>query len=232
MTRPAGVKAVNNPLPAADAADPEGLEQARGNVTLTIRTLDRVVSLEDYEDFARAFAGIAKASATWTWSGQQRIVVLTVAGVDGAAVTSGGTLYDHLRGAIARASEPFVSLKLYSYAPVYFQLSGSATVMPDRNPDDVGAAVEAALRNAFSFATRAFGQPVRYSEVVATIQNVPGVQDVVVTQLSRNDSPPATTGNLPPADLPAAMPRAGSDAIFPAELLTLDPRPLGLTVTQ
>jgi hypothetical protein len=105
-------------------------------------------------------------------------------------------------------------------------------VLPDRYPDDVSAAVEAALRHAFSFATRAFGQPVRYSEVVATIQNVPGVQDVSVTQLFRGDSTPAATGGLPPPDLPAAMPRGGSDQIFPAELLTLDPRPLGLTVTQ
>jgi hypothetical protein len=232
MTRPAGVKAVNNPLAAADAADPEGLEQARDNVTLTIRTLDRVVSLEDYEDFARAFAGIAKATATWTWSGQQRIVVLTVAGVAGAAVERGATLYDNLRSAIARASEPFVSLQLFSYAPVYFQLSGSVTVMADRNPDDIATAVEAALRNAFSFAKRAFGQPVRYSEVVATIQNVPGVQDVSVSKLFRADSPAAATGGLPPADLPAAMPRAGSEQIFAAELLTLDPRPLGLTVTK
>jgi predicted phage baseplate assembly protein len=232
MIRPAGVKAVNNPLPAADAADPEGLEQARDNVTLTIRTLDRVVSLQDYADFARAFAGIAKATATWTWSGQQRIVLLTVAGSDGATVDRGGTLYDNLRSAITQASEPFVSLQLMSYAPGFFQLSGSVTVLADHNLNDVAAAVETALRNTFSFAQRAFGQPVRYSEVVATIQNVPGVQDVAVSQLFRSDSSPAAAGDLPPADLPAALPRAGGDEIFAAELLTLDPRPLGLTVTQ
>jgi hypothetical protein len=232
MTRPAGVKAVNNPLPAADAADPEGLEQARDNVTLTIRTLDRVVSLQDYADFARAFAGIGKAAVTWTWSGQQRIVLLTVAGVDGATVARGGTLYDNLRSAIAQAAEPFVSLQLLSYSPAYFQLSGSVTVMPDHNQDDVAAAVETVLRETFSFAARAFGQPVRYSEVVAAIQKVPGVQDVSVSQLFRSDASSVKTDSLPPADLPAAMPRAGGDEIFAAELLTLDPRPLGLTVTQ
>ena len=46
-------------------------------------TLGRIVSLEDYEDFARAFAGIEKALATWMWSGEKRGVFVTVAGAKG-----------------------------------------------------------------------------------------------------------------------------------------------------
>ncbi len=71
--RPLGVRGVINPLAAVDSADPETLDDARQNATLTIRTLGRIVSMKDYEDFARAFAGISKALATWSWNGERRI---------------------------------------------------------------------------------------------------------------------------------------------------------------
>ena len=69
LTRPLGVKGAINPMDAEGAADREALDDARQNAPLTVLTLDRAVSLKDYEDFARAFSGIAKALATWTWDG-------------------------------------------------------------------------------------------------------------------------------------------------------------------
>ena len=66
LTRPLGVKGAINPMDAEGAADREALDDARQNVPLTVLTLDRAVSLKDYEDFSRGFSGIAKALATWT----------------------------------------------------------------------------------------------------------------------------------------------------------------------
>ena len=40
--------------------DPESRDQARRNAPLTVKTLDRIVSLTDFEDFARAFSGIGR----------------------------------------------------------------------------------------------------------------------------------------------------------------------------
>ena len=86
MTRPLGVKGVTNPLAPSGAADPEKLDDARRNAPLTVLTLGRIVSLQDYEDFARAFSGIDKALATWVWSGEKRSVFVTVSGANGAEV--------------------------------------------------------------------------------------------------------------------------------------------------
>ena len=58
VSRPLHLKAVNNPLKPEGAQDGERMANARSNANLTMYTLDRVVSLQDYEDFARAFAGI------------------------------------------------------------------------------------------------------------------------------------------------------------------------------
>ncbi len=227
LTRPLGVKAANNPQAATGAADSEQLDDARQNATLTIMTLGRIVSLQDYQDFARAFAGIDKALATWTWSGQQRIVLLTVAGVNGATVAVDSTLYKNLTDSIRLCSEPFVRLLLQPYDPIFFRVGGTVAVDPAYILDEVEANVEDALRTAFSFAERDFGQPVHLSEVISTIQNVVGVLDVDLTEFYRSDLPPELATHIP-----AAVPRPGKEEFFAAQLLTLDSRPLDLEVTQ
>src|SRR5207253_10560530 len=105
MTRPLGVKGVVNPLPSEGAQDPQALGDARRNAPFTVLTLDRVVSLRDYEDFARAFAGIAKAQVVWTWNGHARGVFLTVAGPDGAPLEGSPTL-TRLVSALGKAGDP------------------------------------------------------------------------------------------------------------------------------
>ena len=90
------------------------------------------------------------------------------------------------------------------------------------------AAVEQALRTQFSFAARAFGQPVRLSEVVAVMQAVPGVVAVDVDKLYRTDE----TAALDPR-LVAELPGVGTDGeVLAAELLTLDPQPLNELVVK
>jgi len=55
MSRPLGLKDVTNPIEATGAADPESADEARRNAPLTVLTLDRIVSLRDYEDFCGPF---------------------------------------------------------------------------------------------------------------------------------------------------------------------------------
>ncbi len=221
MSRPLGVKAVTNPEPSTGAEDPETTADAKRNAPVTVRTLERVVSLQDYEDFARAFGGIGKALATWTWSGQARGVFLTVAGVAGAAVAADGTVAENLLTALRSAGDPYLGVRVASFQPAFFRLSARVSVDPDYLPARVLEAVESALEAAFSFDNRSFGQAVALSEVEAIMQGVDGVIAVLVDRFSRfGDS---STGAV--ADrLPAAAPRPGGDAatVVAAELLLLD----------
>lgn len=231
LSRPLGVKGVNNPLAANGAADRESLSEARRNAPLPIRTLGRIVSLQDYEDFAHAFAGIDKALATWTWSGQRRSLLITIAGINGAAVEADSLLYKNLLTAIRNASAGQTVVALASYQPRYFRLKANLQVHPDNLPPKVLVAVESRLRDRFSFQARSFGQAVTYSEVVAVMQNVPGVVAVDLDEFYRAESVP-TSSQVPILNqqLDAAMPRPDGDAPFPAELLMLDPRPITLSL--
>lgn len=230
LTRPAGVRGVINPLPADGGADPESADSIRRNAPLTIMTMDRIVSLQDYEDFARAFAGIEKAMAVpWAPVGRGRGVFITVAGPDGAGIEPGSQTYVNLLAAISNSSAPHVPLEVQSYRKAYFEVVASVMVRADYEIAPVVAAVEAALRASFSFDARDFGQPVMLSEVMAVMQAVPGVVAVDVDQLSRIDNRHRRRELLPPAAVAASVAELRQDgSLLAAELLTLDPRPVHL----
>ena len=225
--RPLGIKQVVSPLPATGGADPETREAARRSAPITVLTLDRAVSLRDYEDFARNFGGgaIAKALATWSWDGLTRRVLVTVAGPDGRAIAEGSPLHGDLVDALKAAGDPFVQFQVKSYRPALFRLGLKVKVHPDHLQARVLAAVETALRAAFAFAPRSFGQAVALSEVMAQAHAVPGVVAVDVDLLRRLTPPGGAS--LVEFRLPAAPPELAADGtMLPAEMLTLDPAPL------
>jgi hypothetical protein len=235
QTRPLGVQSVANPLQATGGCDAESAEDIRTNASLTLRTLERIVSLQDYEDFARAFGGIAKSLATWAWHGPSRGVFLTVAGVGGADVAAGQSLHTHLLAAIADAAEPNVPVRVISYRRASFTFGATLMVDPVWEMNAVLAHAQQRARTAFSFDRRRFGQAVTRSEIVALLQAVPGVIAVQVDALRRTDtalfsgSTPTDTALRENSQIDAALPRIGADdTMLAAELLTLDPRPLAL----
>jgi hypothetical protein len=229
MTRPLGVKSVINPLAASGAADPQETKDAQQNAPLTILTLDRIVSLRDYEDFARSYAGISKALATWTWKVHSRGVLVTIAGSLGATVSESSPLYANLMSAMRKAGDSNVPLQLVSYLPKTFRLAARVKVREGYNIEIVRAQIEDALRRVFSFTARSFGQAVALSEVVEVIQNIAGVVFVNVTKLYRTDQS-ETLETVLVARLPE---HSAGTAITAAELLTLDAAALdGLEVSR
>lgn len=175
QSRPLGLKGTTNPLPASGGADPETADSARANAPITVRALDRIVSLEDFGNFARASAGIAKAAATWAWTGTQQAVCVTVAGPDGNAIPVGTPAYRNLLAAFSASSDGMTPTVLRSYVAQTFDIAATLIVDPTLDPAAVLVAVKVALRAAFSFDARAFAQPVFRSEAIAVIQDVPGV---------------------------------------------------------
>ncbi|MBL9135494.1 MAG: putative baseplate assembly protein [Verrucomicrobiales bacterium] len=226
LSRPLGLKEVINPLPASGGADPESLESMRENAPVTVRALGRVVSLADFEDFSRAFAGIAKALAVWLWDGQSRIVHVTVAGADGASVEAGSDLYRHLLEAIRSSQAPGTRVRLGTYEPRSFSVAAKILVQADQEADRVRGKVTVAVREAFSFGRRSFAQAVTRSEVLAVMQGVEGVLAVDLDRLHFSGQAPGLEDRLP---------SRGPDwndahnAIRSAELLLVDPREIRIS---
>jgi hypothetical protein len=223
--RPLGVRGVTNPLPATGAADPEAPEQARTNAPVTVLTLDRIVSLRDYEDFTRPFAGIGKAQATALWNGETQVVHVTAGTAGGEPVPETSDLMAKLRGAIDLYRDLSVPVIVQGYRDVRFSIKAKVLVDGRHDAATVHAAIVAALETAFDFAHRAFGQAVTQAEVVALIQRVDGVVAVDLYALYQEGAVPSLA-----AILVANAARRAGGAFQPAELLLL--KPGGVTLTE
>jgi predicted phage baseplate assembly protein len=219
LTRPLGIKDVASPLAPEGGADPETVPDAQFNAPLSVRTLGRIVSLDDFDDFARASAGIARAQATWLWDGRRRVVALTVAGPKGASLTGDSAVMKNLNDAIAKAGDPNVPVAVASYRIARFRAAVSLRIDPDRITRVVVENARAALESAFSFQARQLGQPVTLAEVYAVAQSVPGVVAAKITQFCRSDFPVVTVE----AALVANGPSLSGGGLLGAEMLLIEP---------
>jgi predicted phage baseplate assembly protein len=175
FTRPLGVKSVINPLRASGGADREDIDQARGNAPLAVMSLDRLVSLQDYADFSRTFAGIGKASSRRLSDGRRELVEITIAGVDDAPIDPTSDLYKNLVLALRRFGDPDLPVQVDLRELLVLVLSAKVKLLPDYLWDPVAQTIRDTILDSFGFNKRFLGQPVMLSEVISAIQNTEGV---------------------------------------------------------
>ena len=170
-TKPLGIKEVVNPLPSSGGADADSIEQARDNVPLAIMALDRLVSVRDYADFSRTFAGVGTAVAAKV----RDFVHVTIAGADDIPIETTSDLYRNLAAALSSLGDPSLPVRIDVRALRALALSAKVGLAPDYAWELVEPVVRAALLDTFGFQRRRLAQNVYLSEIVACIQRVRGV---------------------------------------------------------
>ncbi|MCU0627630.1 MAG: hypothetical protein MUF21_14270, partial [Gemmatimonadaceae bacterium] len=210
-SRPLGVRSVVNPIAAEGGEDPEPASAIRVTAGLQGLTLGRLVTLTDYRDFARAFAGFARAHATMTSDGERAGIFVTVAPTGGVPISESSAPFVALKSAMTSYGDPHVSFTVRAFTPAVFTLAATVAIDPAFLADDVTAAIDARLRAEYGFDARDFGESVAASALVAAMQSPAGA---------------------PPARLAASVPLPGVRATLaqPAELLVLAARPLTLAI--
>ncbi len=177
-TQPLGVKGVINPLRAAGGADGDTRDQARRNVPIGLAALDRLVSVPDYADFARKFAGIGKASARRLTDGRRLLVHLTIAGKDDIPIDPTTDLYQALMQALAQAGDPNQPIQIALRRLKVLVITAGVKIQPAYTWESVAANLRSALLDLYSFDRRELGQSAFLSEAVSTMQAIAGVQYV------------------------------------------------------
>lgn len=180
QSQPLGVKSVVNPLRASGGANRENLGQARDNAPLAVMSLDRLVSLRDYEDFTRTFAGIGKAAVKRLTDGQREFLHLTIAGADDIPIDKTSDLYRNLLVALRMFGAPDLAVQVDSRELIALVLSANIKLVADYQWDPVVEKVREAILDEFGFARRRLAQPALLCEVIGLIQCVPGVAYVDV----------------------------------------------------
>jgi hypothetical protein len=184
VSRPLGVRDVVNPLAAYGGADPESRDDARRNIPVSLQAMGRVVSISDYADFARTFAGISKATAAAISDKHRRLVLLTVGGAGDIEIDVTSDLYRNLGDSLRRYGDPYQPFLVLPREKIVIVGAAGVRIDPDYLWTSVAPDIRAALLDRFSYDRRDFAQPVYPAEVVATIQSVAGVVSVVLTALA------------------------------------------------
>ena len=213
---PLGVTGVTNPVPAVGGADADTAEQARADIPRSTRTLGRAVSLTDYADYARTFAGVTKSHVAVLPVRNARTVVVTVASADKGNLAS-DLLCARLASSLRAFGDPLAPVLVVPHRPVWFKVSLKVLADPDREWEKVRAAVADVLNGAFGFAVRDFAAPVRKSEVIAVAHRAPGVIAVDLDVLTRTGD-----GKVHELLIAAGSEIVGGQAVG-AELMLLQP---------
>jgi predicted phage baseplate assembly protein len=180
QTRPLGVKSVINPLRASGGADPEGRDQARRNAPLAVLALDRLVSVQDYADFARTFGGIGKAHAARLSDGKRQLLHLTIAGAGNSPIDPSSDVFRNLMVALREYGDVSLPVQLDTRELILIVLQARVAIAPDREWEIVAQALKQKLYQTFSFDERELGQDVLLSHVLSVMHSVPGVTFVDV----------------------------------------------------
>jgi len=222
MDRPLGVRSVTNPVAPTGAADPETIEYARENASLTVVTMDRLVSLTDYEIFTKSFAGIGKAQAIWIWDGLVKVVYITVASETEDLVNPASDLYVNLVKAINNYKDPVTRFRIGDPQIKTFNIDAAIIVSDGYDFEKVKVNVEEVLKTQFSFEAREFGQDVSIAEIFSAIQMVEGVATVDVNNLYLSEQATPALNNLISSEI-GHWDDIGRK-IIPAELVILNSR--------
>ncbi|HEY2007744.1 MAG TPA: putative baseplate assembly protein [Rhizomicrobium sp.] len=236
-TQPLGVQSVINPLESSGGADRDGADEARANTPIAVMALDRLVSVKDYADFSRAYAGIGKASSTRISDGRRQLVHVSIAGARDIPIDTSSDLFRNLLTSLETYGDPSLPVALAVRKLKLLVMSADVLLEPDYDWEDVAPVIRSALLDQFAFGARALGQSAFLSEAVRVAQDVEGVSYVnfrVFDQVAE-DATAETLASLAAtltlnsyvrSNLAQVNPdpaATGDQRILPAELVMLTP---------
>jgi len=190
---PVGISVVNDSTPATGGADAESTDSIRVNAPLSIRSVNRAVSLSDYANLAVQVNGVAKASAN---ANVYSAVTLYVCPSGDPGVGSD----NYTPSSVFNAVTSNINLYLVDKAPanttVVYQpptyvgayLMVSITVSPQYTQSSVVSNVTTAINNLFYIDNVVFNDTIAVSDVYNAIASVEGISNQQIQMLVRADA--------------------------------------------
>ncbi|MGH2896971.1 MAG: putative baseplate assembly protein [Solirubrobacteraceae bacterium] len=205
----AEVRRVRNPLPATGGTNPEPIEAARRAIPgAYLIDQPRAITTADYAALAENAPGVRRAAATLRWSGNRMAVRVAVQPTWGK--DPDGDLLHLVEQALGPARR--IGHDLWIVAPDYRALLVTVRVRlePDAIRQDMWEALAVLLSSGrlvdgtpalFHPENLGFGVTVHASSIVAAIQELPGVESVVLTQFTFLDQASELPATPPPDHL-------------------------------
>jgi Baseplate J-like protein len=176
---------------ATGGTDAESTDSIRIHAPLSLRTLNRAVSLSDYASLAKA-AGVAKAAAV---ADVYTSVTIFFVPQGDSGVENDGTTPSTVFNNTINTVKNYLVDKVPANTTVTFQpplyvdvdLIAAVTVLPKFKQNLVQTQVDSTVASLFALDNVAFQDVIYLQDVYAAITSVPGVSRVQVNKLVRDD---------------------------------------------
>jgi len=177
VDQPLGVRSVTNPLPPTRGIEEEGRDSIRSNIPKRLLTMDRIISLRDFENFARSnFVSISKALATRIVSKNRELVHLSI--VLSNINDDVQEIISDLMSSINTLKDPSINFKIQSFREKRFNIKAKIKVRKHEDFENIKSYILQQLKEKYSIQTRDLAQSLYSSEVIGFIQSLEGVKAV------------------------------------------------------
>lgn len=190
----AGVSVINN-SPAAGGADPESIDNMRYGIPRAAHSLDRAVTLSDFESLSLQVPGVAKATAYGTYYTMVHVPIAPV---------GGGMPSDALKARVQKylSDRMMLGASCIVENPVYVDCETTIIVhvLPSFGQASVRQAVADDVSALFAFTAVSFGTRISIGDVFRAAMEVPGV-DYIELNILRIKGHVATVEDIVPTPL-------------------------------
>lgn len=178
------IDVIHQPQSSSGGAEMEALDAVRSNAPRSLRTLERAVSVSDFEHLAAGQSSIWQANAFSLTSGvsrQQKVEVVVV--------PSGGTVLGHesklsLQTYLEQYALPGTLVKVSEYERLKLLVEVVIQVKTDAfDPETVKMNVKNALLQALTLEARQLEKPLYRADLYQIVESVQGVENSICTFL-------------------------------------------------
>jgi predicted phage baseplate assembly protein len=189
------VQSSRNPVAANGGADAQAIETTRQMAPVTVRTLDRAVTVQDYKELALSYPGIDKANARLIRKDGRPVIDLVVATTGGMPLNT--VMRDALTAFLQARSAPDHLVLIRDYTPVAIRLSLEAHISPAFLRAEAGVRIQKALSTGlaedgslgyFHFDKRGLGESLYLSDIYALAESLKGVDYLIVKEFHKQSS--------------------------------------------
>ena len=221
--RNSALASVTNPVPASGGTPGEEASSALATAQRGLRSLERIVSAADLEDFALARGGIAKAKLRIA-PGRPPVAHLTLAAnADGDPFTAGGEGAKELLAAIRASGGASLAVVLHGYRSRWVRIAATLSAGPAVPRDPLVDEAAQRLRAELAFERRALGEDLPAARVIEILQRTSGVEAVTLTAFHDAAWSPVVAETIPGSD---------DRSLIDGEMLVvLDPDPAQLRLS-
>jgi len=170
-------KNITNILGAVAGSNYEDIEKIRRSAPLSIRTLDRAVTKQDYIDITKLAPGVEKANLKHTCGKAIEIYIVP----NGGGIASQSLLnttkdFVDLRKMVTT----FISVLPTGQSDIYIDMNVKAKFRASLTQTDVD--IRAALTNLYSYANSDVNKPIRTSDLIALVDNLSRVDYITLNK--------------------------------------------------